>query len=174
MTSINRLPVVDTHHHLWDLSANCYPWLTYRITTRVCGEYSAIRKNYLLEDFFDDADAVNLVKSIHVQAEHDHADPVRETRWLQEIADSPVSRGFPHGIIAFADLSRLDVEADRGFSHDLEMIQGIHHCSCNYRPVRAAFSGQIRIKPLQPPGIFFGQRYRSGPTDFGAPEFKRC
>ena len=112
MSSINRLPVVDTHHHLWDLSANDYPWLTDRITTRVCGEYSAIRKNYLLEDFFDDAEDVNLVKSIHVQAEHDHTDSVRETRWLQKIADLPSSRGFPHGIIAFADLSRLDVEAN--------------------------------------------------------------
>ena len=111
MSSTNPLSVIDTHHHLWDLSANYYPWLSDRITTRVCGEYSAIRKNYLLEDFFEDAANVNLVKSIHVQAEHDHADPVRETRWLQEIADSPDSRGFPHGIIAYADLSRSDVEA---------------------------------------------------------------
>ena len=125
MTSINRLPVVDTHHHLWDLSANYYPWLTDRITTRVCGEYSAIRKNYLLEDFFDDADAVNLVKSIHVQAEHDHADPARETRWLQEIADSPGSRGFPHGIIAFADLSRLDVEANLEAHYSYLNVRGI-------------------------------------------------
>lgn len=110
MSSPNLLPVIDTHHHLWDLGANYYPWLTDRITTRVCGEYSAIRKNYLLRDFFKDAADVNLVKSIHVQAEHDHTDPLRETRWLQMVADSPGSMGFPHGIIAYADLSRSDVE----------------------------------------------------------------
>jgi len=111
MSSTNSLPLVDTHHHLWDLSTNYYPWLTDRITTRVCGEYSAIRKNYLLDDFFKDTADVNLVKSIHVQAEHDHADPVRETRWIQRVADSPESRSFPHGIIAYADLSCSDVEA---------------------------------------------------------------
>jgi predicted TIM-barrel fold metal-dependent hydrolase len=110
MSSPNFLPIIDTHHHLWDLGANYYPWLTDRITTRVCGEYSAIRKNYLLRDFLKDAADVNLVKSIHVQAEHDHTDPLRETRWLQMVADSPGSMGFPHGIIAYADLSRSDVE----------------------------------------------------------------
>jgi len=37
-----------------------------------------------------------------VQAEQDHSDPVRETRWLQTVADGS---GFPHAIIAYADLS---------------------------------------------------------------------
>jgi predicted TIM-barrel fold metal-dependent hydrolase len=111
MPSTTSLPVIDAHHHLWDLEANYYPWLTDSITTRVCGDYAAIRRNYRLQDFFEDAADVNLVKSIHVQAEHDHADPVRETHWLQQIADSPGSRGFPHGIVAYADLSRSDAAA---------------------------------------------------------------
>jgi predicted TIM-barrel fold metal-dependent hydrolase len=106
MSSIKPLPVLDAHHHLWDLSAYYNQWLMDRITTRICGEYSAIRKNFLLEDFFKDAADVDSVKSIHVQAEHDQGDPVRETRWLQMVADSPSSRGFPHGIIAYIDLSR--------------------------------------------------------------------
>jgi len=132
MPSTQPLPVVDTHHHLWDLGVNYYPWLTDHITTRVCGEYSAIRKNYLLADFFEDAAAVNLVKSIHVQAEHDHADPVRETRWLQMLADAPDSRGFPHGIIAYADLSRSDVEAileaHSSYSNVRGIRQMLHEC----------------------------------------------
>jgi len=53
MSSTNPLTVIDTHHHLWDLTANYYPWLTDHITTRVCGDYAAIRRNYLLEDFFE-------------------------------------------------------------------------------------------------------------------------
>jgi len=35
---------------------------------------------------------------------------VRETRWLQALADDPASRGFPHGIVAFADLAAENVE----------------------------------------------------------------
>jgi predicted TIM-barrel fold metal-dependent hydrolase len=108
---IEDLEIVDCHHHLWDLTANYYPWLTDRIGTRVCGDYAAIRKNYLLTDFFGDAAGMTLVKSVHVQAEHDHADPVRETRWVQAIADRPESRGFPHGIVAYANLADPGVEA---------------------------------------------------------------
>jgi predicted TIM-barrel fold metal-dependent hydrolase len=153
MSSINRLPVIDTHHHLWDLSANYYPWLTDRITTRVCGEYSAIRKNYLLEDFFEDAAEVNLVKSIHVQAEHDHADPVRETRWLQKIADSPSSRGFPQGIVAFADLSRLDVEAileaHSGYRNVRGIRQMLHESMVDPdNPIQSLFENSIWRKNI--------------------------
>ncbi|MER8370608.1 amidohydrolase family protein [Mesorhizobium sp. M0902] len=36
----------------------------------------------------------------------DPGDPVGETRWLQEIANK---RGFPHGIVGYADLSQPDV-----------------------------------------------------------------
>ncbi len=139
MSPKNFLPVVDTHHHLWNLSANYYPWLTDRITTRVCGEYSAIRKNYLLEDFFKDVADVNLVKSIHVQAECDHADPVRETRWIQRVADSPKSRGFPHGIIAYADLSRSEVEA----------ILEAHSCYPNVRGIRQMLH-ECMVEPDNP------------------------
>ena len=123
---IDDLEIIDCHHHLWDLTANYYPWLTDKIGTRVCGDYAAIRKNYLLADFWRDASGVTLVKSVHVQAEHDHADPVRETRWVQAIADRPESRGFPHGIVAYANL------ADPGVAAVLEA-----HCECrNVRGIR--------------------------------------
>ena len=108
---LDGLEIIDCHHHLWDLTANYYPWLTDKIGTRVCGDYAVIRKNYLLGDFFRDAAGLNLVKSVHVQAEIDHRDPVRETRWLQAVADGPDSRGFPHGIVAYANLADPDVEA---------------------------------------------------------------
>jgi predicted TIM-barrel fold metal-dependent hydrolase len=104
------LEIIDCHHHLWDLKANYYPWLTDKIGTRVCGDYAAIRKNYLLEDLFRDAAGLNLIKSVHIQAEHDPTDPVRETRWLQAVADRADSKGFPHGIVAYANLADPTVE----------------------------------------------------------------
>jgi predicted TIM-barrel fold metal-dependent hydrolase len=97
--------IVDAHHHLWDLRANYYPWLTDRIGPRMYGDYQAIRRDYQLQDFRADIGALPVCKSVHVQAEHDAGDPVRETRWLQAVADTPGGGGYPHAIVAYADLS---------------------------------------------------------------------
>jgi predicted TIM-barrel fold metal-dependent hydrolase len=101
--------IVDTHHHLCDLSENYYPWLMDEpMWKRVLGDYSAIRRSYLIEDFLEDARPQNVVKSVHLQMGWDFRDPVGETQWLQGIADA---HGFPHGIVGFARLEADDVEA---------------------------------------------------------------
>lgn len=97
--------IIDAHHHLWDLSVNYYPWLSDRVGPRMYGDYAGIRRNYLTADFRRDIGALPVVGSVHVQAEHDPTDPVRETRWLQQVADLPGSAGYPQAIVAFADLS---------------------------------------------------------------------
>jgi predicted TIM-barrel fold metal-dependent hydrolase len=125
------MKIVDPHHHLWDLQSNYYPWLTDHITTRVCGDYAVIRHDYLISDFRRDIDGLEVVASVHIQAEHDPRDPVRETRWLQSIADDrDKSAGFPHGIVAYADLSAPDVErtleAHRGFARTRGIRQSLN------------------------------------------------
>jgi predicted TIM-barrel fold metal-dependent hydrolase len=117
--------IVDAHHHLWDLSANYYPWLTDKVGPRMYGDYAAIRRDYGVDDFRRDIATLPVVKSVHVQAEHDHADPVRETRWLQSVADDS---GYPHAIVAYADLS---VPEDR-----LEAMLDAHCACANVRGVR--------------------------------------
>jgi predicted TIM-barrel fold metal-dependent hydrolase len=125
MLPLEQLRIVDSHHHFWNLQENHYPWLTGPVTKRVCGDYSAIRRNYLPEDLFRDASGLILAKSVHVQAEHDHGDPVRETRWLQSIADHPANRGFPCAIVAYADLSEAGVEAVLDGHCQYKNIRGI-------------------------------------------------
>lgn len=101
-------PFIDTHHHLWDLENNPYPWLTEGIDHFI-GDYSAFRRTYLVSDLHADAEGLPLVKSVHVQAEWDHAqDPVGETAWLQSVADSAASRGMPHAIVGYTDLGAPD------------------------------------------------------------------
>lgn len=125
------MEIVDAHHHLWDLQENYYPWLTDQIGPRLCGEYSAIRKNYLLEDFRADIGGLNVVKSVHIQAEIDPRDPAAETRWLQRLADAPSSRGFPHAIVAYADLAAPNVEEilqqHAGFKNVRGIRQALQH-----------------------------------------------
>jgi predicted TIM-barrel fold metal-dependent hydrolase len=117
------MEIIDTHHHLWDLKENYYPWLTDKIGENICGDYTAIRKDYLITEFLTDIANQNVAKSVHVQAGHDPSDPVRETRWLQKVADGPGSRSIPHGIVAYADFSAPDVE---------RVLEG----HCQYRNMR--------------------------------------
>jgi predicted TIM-barrel fold metal-dependent hydrolase len=127
---------VDTHFHIWDLEANYYPWLSDKVQPRVIGEYAAIRKNYLIEDFLADLAGTGVVKAVHVQAEHDPSDPVRETRWLQQVADDPRSQGFPQAIVAYADLGASNAE---------EVLAG--HCAfANMRGIRQSLI-QHKVDP---------------------------
>jgi predicted TIM-barrel fold metal-dependent hydrolase len=103
------MQIIDPHHHLWDLERHDYPWLRPE-TSHPAGDLTPICQSYRLDDFLFDAAELELVKSVHLQAEVDRRDTVAETAWLQAIADAPGSRGFPHGIVAFADLADPKVE----------------------------------------------------------------
>lgn len=101
-----QIPLIDPHHHLWDLEENYYPWLSDQVAPAAWGTYEDLLHTYSVEDFLEDAKGQNLVKSVHIDVGWNPADPVGETRWLQGIADK---HGFPHGIVGYADLSCPDV-----------------------------------------------------------------
>ena len=107
---MENLPIVDAHHHLWDLEneKTKYSWLMVTEGEAFFGDYGAIRKSYLLNDYLNDARNQNLIKSVHVQAEHDDDSPVSETEWLQKLADNHNSK-LPNAIVAFADFSKDNV-----------------------------------------------------------------
>ncbi|MFP6570063.1 MAG: amidohydrolase family protein [Dehalococcoidia bacterium] len=122
------MKIIDAHHHLWDLENNSYPWLQTPID-HFAGEYSKIRRTYLVEDLISDASvgSYELVKSVHVQAEWDHDnDPVGETAWLQGVADSPESNGLVSAIIGNADF----------FSPNIEDVLQRHAAHANFRGIR--------------------------------------
>ncbi len=99
--------IVDPHQHFWDLGRNYYPWLTDRpVTGFRYGDYGAIRRDYLPDDFRRDAANQHVVKTVHVEAEWDPRDPVGETRWLQELARL---RGLPTAVVGQAWFGRDDI-----------------------------------------------------------------
>lgn len=107
------MQVVDPHIHFWDLDTHHYPWLATPGRSFV-GDASALKHNYLPDDLLHDAADVEVIKAVHVEANHDPADPVEETRWLQSLADTGqsvhgIARRLPDGIVAAADLSAADV-----------------------------------------------------------------
>jgi len=102
------MPIIDAHHHLWDLERHDYPWLKPE-TRHPAGDLTPLCRSYRLEDFLADARNQDLVASVHLQAAM--ADPVAETAWLQALADAPGSGGFPQAIVAYADLVDPKVES---------------------------------------------------------------
>ena len=62
---MNNIPIVDAHHHLWDLEneQTKYSWLMVKEGEAFFGDYGAIRKSYLLENYLDDAKNQNLIKN---------------------------------------------------------------------------------------------------------------
>lgn len=131
--------ITDAHHHLWDLRrGHNYPWLQDRpLATGVCGDVEPIAMNYLLDDLVRDSAGYDLVKSVHIEAVA--ADPVGETRWLQGLADRT---GFPHAIVARAELQAPDVEATLAAHAQFANLRGIRHIVNWHRDPRLAFTGR--------------------------------
>ena len=94
---------IDAHHHLWDLEKHRYAWHGQSETREGAG-----RGSYLIEDYVADIGQHGLYRSVHVEGNFDPSDPVAETAWLQQVADT---HGFPNGIVGYAALQDPGVEA---------------------------------------------------------------
>ena len=82
-------PIVDAHHHLWDLSLGRHPWLAATADERGgLGDLDRLRRNYLPEDYRRDAARHDIVATIHVEAGWVADDSVGETRWLETLDKS--------------------------------------------------------------------------------------
>lgn len=127
MAQPGEFAFVDAHHHLWDLGRLHYAWLTDgRWPDHPIGDYTAICRNYLATDLMADGAPVNLIKSVHIETCDGEADRVRETAWLQGVADR---HGFPHGIIAHVDLMAEDADAQLGRHSEYANFRGIRMLS---------------------------------------------
>lgn len=95
--------VVDAHHHLWDLSRGRYPWLqeAYDADRFILGDYRALCRDYLPHDLRADWQGVNVVATVHVEAERARDEALAETQWLQAMSHV---HGLPHAIVAWVDL----------------------------------------------------------------------
>jgi predicted TIM-barrel fold metal-dependent hydrolase len=102
-------PIIDAHHHLWDLTLGRHRWLLDAgAAIGALGDVSYMRKTYLPADFIQDTAGKNVVGSVHIEAHWDRSrDPVEETEWLERI-DKPRATAFRY--IAFAPLTDPAVE----------------------------------------------------------------
>lgn len=99
------IKIIDAHHHLWCLSEVHYPWLMAHGVTRFFGDPTPIQKDYLPANLKADANSFTLETSVHIQVGAAPQDSLKETQWLQSVAN-----GIPGAIVAFTDLRNGDVE----------------------------------------------------------------
>ena len=121
----NAPPLVDAHHHLWDLSRNRHPWLQDEpmIPFRY-GDYRPLRRDYAPDDYRADAAGFAVAATVAMEGEWDPADPVGESRWMAEVASGA---GFPQGFVARAFLHRDDVREILAAHAEIPLVRGIRH-----------------------------------------------
>jgi predicted TIM-barrel fold metal-dependent hydrolase len=118
-------PIVDAHQHFWDIQANYHPWLRDQppIAFRY-GDYSALRRRYLPDDYFVDVAPHEVVKTVYVEAEWDPADPVGEARYIARLRSET---GFPTVMVAQAWLDRDDCAAVLAQQSGFDFVRSIRH-----------------------------------------------
>lgn len=101
------VPIIDAHQHFWDLSMGRHPWLApgHEVPFRY-GDCAAIRRNYLPADYARDTANFDVVKTVHMEAEWDSADPLGETAWLMDLHERT---GRPNALIGQAWFARADI-----------------------------------------------------------------
>lgn len=114
---------IDAHHHLWDLSAVSYPWLEAKGVRRFFGDPTPIQRDYLVDEFRRDAEAVGVTASIHVQAGTPFG--LDEARWVQSVHDGPGEGRYPAAQVAGCDLTATDLEARLDALAELSTVRGI-------------------------------------------------
>jgi predicted TIM-barrel fold metal-dependent hydrolase len=123
--SNETIPIVDAHQHFWDLDRNYHPWLCDPLPIPFrYGDYAALRQNYLPPDYRRDSARFRIVKTVHMEAEWDRADPVAETRWVEAVSRE---YGFPSACIGHADPGRPDIEEVLAGHAASPLVRGIRH-----------------------------------------------
>lgn len=118
-----QFDIVDSHHHLFDLSHVYYPWLTDKPEPHfLLGDYDRIKCNFLPADYRAQASGLRVVNTVHVEAEADHENSISETRWLDQIMRTD---SLPNAVIAHAWLHRHDSHEELAAHAAYSAVRGI-------------------------------------------------
>jgi predicted TIM-barrel fold metal-dependent hydrolase len=130
------LPIIDAHHHFWDLSLGSHPWLVAEpmIPFRY-GDYSAIRRNFMPDDYRHVTAGHDVVTTVTMEGEWDEADLVAESRWMSGIA---ARHGLPSAHVARTILHAPGAVDELAQHAAFPLVRGIRH-----KPTAAPAPGRI-------------------------------
>ena len=96
---LQRIPIIDAHHHLWRMAGNNYPKFIGPPGEFFLGDYSALARDFLPADYRAISKRHNVVATVHVEAEWHRHDQAGETAWVDALARD---HGLPDVLVGHA------------------------------------------------------------------------
>ncbi len=157
-TALADQPIVDAHHHFFDLDRLYYPWL--QDSPRhafFLGDQRPIARSFLPEHYRRASARHDVVATVHVEAEVDRSLQLAETAWLGELN---ARTGLPSAVVAHAWLDTPEGHAVLEAQAANPLVRGIRS-----KPIVAAtpderVTGQRRS--MQDPRWLEGYRRLAG------------
>jgi predicted TIM-barrel fold metal-dependent hydrolase len=118
------LPIIDAHHHFFDLARNYHPWLSDHPVAFRYGDYSAIKRDFMPADYQRAIDGHLVVGSVLMEGEWDPRDPIGEMRWASEVARE---HGLPSAAIGQIWLDRDDVGEVVAAYREMPLVRSVRH-----------------------------------------------
>jgi predicted TIM-barrel fold metal-dependent hydrolase len=117
----DKLPILDCHQHFFDAGRLRYPVFARRSAgfEALVGDYSALPRVYLPEDYARDTRGLNVVKTVWAEFMSD--DPAGEVQWAEELSRAT---GRPDGMIALVDF------LSPGLDRTLDAYASMEHARC--------------------------------------------
>jgi predicted TIM-barrel fold metal-dependent hydrolase len=112
--------IVDAHHHIWRQAD--LPWLSGPMQPRIFGPYEPIRRDYPIREYLDDLTGSGVVRSVYVQTNWPTDRFEAEAAWVQQTANE---HGWPHAIVAYADLGVDDVRPQLDRLARYPLVRGV-------------------------------------------------
>lgn len=99
-------PIIDAHHHLWDLKMGRHPWLINRVPDGANrAQIDPLETDFLVSEYLEAAKGQGVEATIHVEASWEPETRPDETKWLDTLDRSAVARWHVFGL----DLAAPDV-----------------------------------------------------------------
>ena len=108
------IPIIDTHQHLWELDRFPYSWTTGDPT---------LGRSFRMADYQAAIEGLNVVGSVHVEADVDAPYRLRETEWLATLVEQPDNP--LRGIVAGARPESEEFPADLKALSGIPAVKGI-------------------------------------------------
>lgn len=131
-----KIPVIDTHQHLWDPDCFAYSWMD---------PFPSIRQRAMVDEYRAAAAGLNIVQTVYVDTDVDETDLGGELRAICGLADDPANRLA--GIVASARLEKDDPFAHFGDLAAHPAIKGVRrvlHTQPDDLSRRPAFVENVR------------------------------
>jgi len=114
------IKAIDSHFHIW--RRQDLPWLLGPMLPRIFGPYEPIRRDYPIAEFLGDQAGSGVEKAVYVQTNWARDRFEDETAWVQKTADET---GWPHAIVAYADMSVPDVRPQLDRLKRYPLLRGV-------------------------------------------------